>query len=128
MLPRAHDDEGFGLVEVVIAMFLLAIIAVALLPALWNGIAQSSRQSATATATRELNSLIEEARDAHTCAALNAITTAQTFYAGTQKEFLVRVPSGFSYSCTAKTAVPIKLEAVQGGVVLAVVEAKVYVS
>ncbi|GAT71641.1 type IV pilus modification PilV family protein [Microbacterium hydrocarbonoxydans] len=128
MLPRAHDDEGFGLVEVVIAMFLLAIIAVALLPALWNGIAQSSRQSATATATRELNSLIEEARDAHTCAALDAITTTQTFYGGTQKEFLVRVPSGFTYSCTAKSAVPVTLEAVQGGVVLAVVEAKVYVS
>lgn len=128
MRPRAHDDDGFGLVEVVIAMMLLAIIAVALLPALWNGIVQSSRQSATATATRELNALIEQAREAHTCAALNSIATTKTVNAGTQAEFIVRVPSTFTYTCTDDTAVAITLEAVQGSVVLATVQAKVYVS
>ena len=134
MLPRAHvghgehEEEGFGLVEVVIAMMLLAIIAVALLPALWNGIVQSSRQSATATATRELNALVEQAREAHTCAALDAIATTTTFHTGTPAEFTVRVPTSFTYECTEDTAVSITLEAVQGSVVLATVEAKVYVS
>lgn len=66
-------DEGFTLVEIVIATFLLAIVAVALLPALWSGITHSSRQSATATATRELNALIETARDSATCAGLSAV-------------------------------------------------------
>lgn len=122
-----EDDEGFGLVEVVIAMFLLGIIAVALLPALWNGIVQSTRQSATATATRELNALIEQARDAQDCDALDTIAATQTFYTGTQREFTVRLPVGFTYSCTSGTAVPISLEAAQGSVVLASVEAKVYV-
>lgn len=128
MLSRTPvDDEGLGLVEIVIAMFLLGLIAVALLPALWNGITQSSRQSATATATRQLNSLIEQARDEHTCAALNAIAATTTYRLGEANEFVVRVPSGFSYTCTSGTAVPITLEAVQDGTRLATVQAKVYV-
>jgi len=121
------DDEGFGLIEVVIATFLLGLIAMFLLPVLWNGIVQSNRQSTTATATRELNALIEEARDAGTCAALDGAATTQTVHAGTAQQFVVRVPTGFTYSCTAGVAVPITLEAVQGTTVLATVQAKVYV-
>ncbi|MEV7632550.1 type II secretion system protein [Microbacterium sp. NPDC089318] len=122
-----RGDEGFGLVEVVIATFLLGVIAVALLPVLWNGIVQSTRQSATATATRELNTLIEQARAAGTCAALDDAAATQTFHVGTPQAFQTRVPSGFTYSCAAGTAVPITLEAVQDFTVLATVQARVYV-
>jgi prepilin-type N-terminal cleavage/methylation domain-containing protein len=66
----AHEDRGFGIVEVIIAMFLLAMIAVAILPALWQGIRYSSEQSSVATATRFLNSLIEEARAGADCATI----------------------------------------------------------
>lgn len=124
---RTDDDGGFGLIEVVIATLLLGIIAIALIPVLWNGIVQSSRQSTTATATRELNALIEEARDAGTCAALDGVATTQTFHTGTPQEFVVRVPAGFTYTCAAGSAVPITIEAVQGTTVLATVQAKVYV-
>jgi type II secretory pathway pseudopilin PulG len=127
MLFRMRDNEGFGLVEVVIAVFLLGIIAVALLPVLWNGIVNSTRQSAAATATRELNSLIEDARDVGTCAALDGAAAAQSFHAGTPQAFDVRLPAGFVYICTPGTAVPITLEALQGTTVLATVQAKVYV-
>lgn len=120
-------DEGFGLVEVVIATFLLGVIAVALLPVLWNGIVQSSRQSATATATRELNTLIEQARAAGTCAALDGAAATQTFHAGSAQAFQTRLPAGFTYTCAAGTAVPITLEAVQNSTVLATVQARVYV-
>ncbi|WP_442575418.1 type II secretion system protein [Microbacterium sp. F51-2R] len=75
MKRPSRQDAGFGLVEVLIAMFLLAVIAVAILPALWQGIAQSATQSSTASATRYLNALIEEARDAHSCTALSGIAT-----------------------------------------------------
>lgn len=71
---QSRGNDGFSLVEVVIAMFLIGLIAVALLPALWQGISLSSQQSATATATRHLYALIEEARAAQSCAGLSAIT------------------------------------------------------
>ncbi|WP_347978807.1 type II secretion system protein [Microbacterium sp. ProA8] len=67
MRVRGADAAGFSLVEVVIAMFLLGIIAVAILPALWQGITYSSQQSAVATATRHLNGLIEQARQDAAC-------------------------------------------------------------
>ena len=73
MRGRSADAAGFSLVEVIIAMFLLGIIAVAILPALWQGLVISSQQSSTATATRYMNSLVEQARDNHTCAYLGSI-------------------------------------------------------
>jgi len=127
MSSYTRDDAGFGLVEVVIAMLLLGIIAVAILPALWSGIQHSSRESVTATATRELNALIEQAREAQTCTALDDAAATQTFHAGTPAAFEVRVPSTFSYACTAGTAVPITLQAARGGTVLATVRAEVYI-
>ena len=63
VLVRKLDDAGFGLVEVIIAFFLLAIISVALLPALWNGVIQSSTQATTASATRFLYAVVEQGRE-----------------------------------------------------------------
>src|SRR5688572_18848722 len=73
----SEHDEGFSIVEVLIAMFLLAVVAIALLPALWQGVRFSSQQSAVATATRELNSLVEEARESPTCAGISAVAANQ---------------------------------------------------
>lgn len=67
MRGRGADVAGFSLVEVVIAMFLLGIIAIAILPTLYQGIRYSSEQSVVATATRHLNSLIEQARSEPAC-------------------------------------------------------------
>lgn len=74
---RGHSSEssGFSLVEVIIAMFLLGIIAIALLPALWQGIVLSSQQSSTATATRYMHSIIDDARENATCAYLASIAS-----------------------------------------------------
>ena len=69
MQARRGDarDSGFGLVEVVISMLILGLIAIAIIPALWQGLQYSSEQSTVATATRQLNGLIEEARRSPTC-------------------------------------------------------------
>lgn len=56
-------ESGFGLIEVIIAFFLLAIISLALIPALWNGVVQSSAQASTATATRFLYAVVEQGRE-----------------------------------------------------------------
>lgn len=74
-MRRAYD-EGFGLVEVIIAMLLLGVVAVAILPALWQGMQYSAQQSSVATATRHLNSLIEKVRDDPTCARLQSLDDA----------------------------------------------------
>jgi type II secretory pathway pseudopilin PulG len=62
---------------VVIAVFLLGIIAAALLPALWQGIIFSSQQSTTASATRLLNARIEEARAGQSCTSVLALDDAR---------------------------------------------------
>lgn len=82
----ARDDQGFSLVEVIIAMFLLAVIALAILPALVQGMRLSSEQSATATATRELNALVEQARDNPTCTNLHAVSASRTVTDGAGRD------------------------------------------
>ena len=81
MRNEAHE-AGFSIVEVLIAMFLLALVAVALLPALVQGIRLSSEQSAVATATRELNALVEQARQSPTCAGLSSVALSKTVQNG----------------------------------------------
>ena len=56
-------------------MFLLGIIAMAQLPALWQGITLSSQQSSAATATRYMHSIIDDARENATCAYLDSIAS-----------------------------------------------------
>lgn len=127
---RGHDSEssGFSLVEVVIAMFLLGIIAIALLPALWQGIMFSSQQSATATATRHLYALVEEAREGRpTCATLAGITATDTIPDGRGADITI---SGTydSSTCDEGVAVPITLTATDSaGTQLARMEARVFI-
>lgn len=73
MSVRTHADEGFSLIEIVIAMFLLGLIAIAILPALVSGIRYSAEQSAVATATRHINALIEQGRQNPSCTSLQAL-------------------------------------------------------
>lgn len=59
---RLSDDAGIGLVEIVVATFILGLIAVAMLPLLITGMRVAVEQGTVATATRLLNDTIEEAR------------------------------------------------------------------
>lgn len=70
-------DEGFGLVEIVISMFLLALLAVAFLPLLIDGLRVTVRNATAATATQ----LVSEQLDAaslipRTCADVTAFEAA----------------------------------------------------
>jgi type II secretory pathway pseudopilin PulG len=125
MSDRGGGAAGFSLVEVVLAMLLLGLIAVALLPALWQGIQLSSEQSTVATATRQLNGLIEEARDSPSCGTLDGVAAAQSFTDGRGATFTTGAQVG--YSCTAGTLVHIKLTARNSsGTPLADVTAKIF--
>jgi|GEM_PF-3109323 len=73
-----HRDGGFSMVEVVVAMMLLALIAVALLPALVSGMQLSIGQAQKGAAIRIANSVIEDARAEPTCAAINALSGTES--------------------------------------------------
>lgn len=74
---RREPDAGFGLVEIVISMFLLAVLAVAFLPLLIDALRATVRNATTATATQ----IVSEQLDSlsllpRTCAALVAFEGA----------------------------------------------------
>lgn len=132
MRRGSGDDDGFGLVEVVIAMLLLAIIAIAIAPALWNGIKYSTNQATVATSTRQLNSLVDQARDSGTCAGVLAAAAPHTFTDGAGRSFttVAEDSSGAAVTptCTAGgAAAKFTLVARQGGQKLGQVAALVYV-
>jgi prepilin-type N-terminal cleavage/methylation domain-containing protein len=76
MRGRSADAAGFSLVEVVIAMLIFGVIAVALLPPLISGLRFASEQAITATATRQVNALIDEARNSHKCPEIDLLAPA----------------------------------------------------
>lgn len=73
----SRSDDGFGLVEIVVSMFLLAVLAVSFLPLLINALQASVRNATAATATQ----LVSEQLDAvsllpRTCAALSGFSAS----------------------------------------------------
>jgi Tfp pilus assembly protein PilV len=62
-LKRSADPErGFGMIEVVISIFLLALLALAFMPILINTIKDTARTTTIATATQLAGQQIEAAR------------------------------------------------------------------
>jgi prepilin-type N-terminal cleavage/methylation domain-containing protein len=119
MRVRGADAAGFSLAEVVIAVFILGIIAMALLPALINGLRFASSQSIVATATRQVNALIEEARESHKCLDIDLLTPA------TFDRFAI---DDSGYTCAPGAVNTITLTARDGaGQILVTVTAKVLV-
>lgn len=131
MRARRANAAGFSLVELVIAMFLLGVIAIALLPVLWNGIRYSSEQSTVATATRQLNSLVDQVREGATCDDVADATTAHTFTDGAGRTFSTRAESAsgdpVAPACVSETLASFTLVARQNGEKLAQVVALVYI-
>ncbi len=61
-LTRRSDDAGFGLIEIVVAMFMLAVLSLTFLPILIQGIKQSGENGTRATATQIVQHQMENAR------------------------------------------------------------------
>jgi prepilin-type N-terminal cleavage/methylation domain-containing protein len=58
----ADADDGFGIVEIVVSMLILAILSMALLPVLIMGLKQSAANTTLATATQLVNDRIRAAQ------------------------------------------------------------------
>lgn len=100
---RDAADAGIGLVEIVVAMFLLAILAVSFLPLLVDALRASVRNSSVATA----NSIMSEQLDSasavgRTCDALVA-WAAGTVPAVTDDRGTVYSPDRVVTGCPAAT-------------------------
>ncbi|WP_308491236.1 prepilin-type N-terminal cleavage/methylation domain-containing protein [Microbacterium terrisoli] len=124
-MHRRSDDSGFGLVEIVIALFLLGIIAVAILPVMINGIRYSSEQSTVATATRQLSALVDQAREnATSCAGLAALAGGRIFPDGAGHNFTTTTVAG---ACTPGDTSRLTITAKQGMTTLASVDALIFI-
>jgi type II secretory pathway pseudopilin PulG len=72
------DDDGFGLVEAVVSMLVLATLAIAFLPLLITGLKQSATNSTTAFATQLVGERMSLAQAATSCSALTLVASSGT--------------------------------------------------
>ena len=63
---NTESDEGFGIVEIIVSMLMLAIIAIALAPVIIGGVRSTAKMSTIATATQLVNEGLEVQRAALT--------------------------------------------------------------
>jgi type II secretory pathway pseudopilin PulG len=116
-------EAGLSLVEVVVGMLLFALIAIAILPALAQGVAASSAQSSSATATRFLNALVEEARDSADCTIIPGVIGRTS----TDGKGATLTSAGSLTGCTPGAAATLTLSVLEGGRTLATTTARIYV-
>ena len=55
-------EQGFGIIEVVVSMFLLSVMAMSYIPLLLNSVKDTATNTTIATATQIVNEQIEGAR------------------------------------------------------------------
>ena len=58
----ASSDDGVGLIEIIISMFLISLLAIAFVPVMVSAIRASTMNSTVATATRLVSQAIDDAR------------------------------------------------------------------
>lgn len=75
--PHALTDDGLGLVEIVVSMFMLALISVALLPLLVQGLQVSVKNATVATASQLVGQQLDQVRAlARNCATISTFDDA----------------------------------------------------
>jgi type II secretory pathway pseudopilin PulG len=72
---QSHDERGFGLIDIVVAMFLLVVVSVAVLPLLVQGLNLSSTNATLAAASQLANQQIELVRPQSLCSSIVPATT-----------------------------------------------------
>jgi prepilin-type N-terminal cleavage/methylation domain-containing protein len=112
--PPRTDDSGFTLIEILVAMLLLAIVALALVPAFTSQMRATSANTTIATASQLAGQQIDDAQSrAATCAALQAYqseTVAPVIDARgvtLQAHRSVALPCPSSYPSTIKVQVTV---------------------
>jgi prepilin-type N-terminal cleavage/methylation domain-containing protein len=110
-LERRRGDEGFSLVEVVISMMLLAMLAMAAYPLLFNSVQALAFNNITTAATITVQNQIETLRATPTCANLISAVGTDTYLDARGQAYKVSV--ALPSSCAEATAVGVNFTAVQ---------------
>lgn len=77
VVTNAYSDGGFSLVEIVVAIFILAALSLALIPALVVGVQQAKNNAVIASATEMLTSRLDDSRgQSASCQALTAFAAS----------------------------------------------------
>jgi type II secretory pathway pseudopilin PulG len=71
----SNDEEGFGLLEIVISMLMLAVLALGLLPLLIQGVKQAASNATMATATQLVDGALDTAGRQTACSLLTTGST-----------------------------------------------------
>lgn len=109
MKSESHIDDrenGFGLIEIVVSMFLLGLLAIAFLPLLVTSMQTTVRNATIATATQLVDQQMEQARSlgaagGATCSALAAMPSETTDDRGIRYQ-----PTRTVAVCPALTSAP----------------------
>jgi type II secretory pathway pseudopilin PulG len=127
-LTRRTLDSGFGIIEIVVAMFLLGLLAVAVVPILVQGLRLSATNSTLATATQLANQQIEQMRSQQSCGAIVAATT--TVSTSGPSLTVSRTVSGTCPASGYPITVPVAVQVSRSdtGAVLASASTQVFVS
>lgn len=105
------NDQGFGLVEIVVSMFMLAVLAIAFLPLLVEGLRQSVGTSTTATATQLVSERMQLAQSkGPECADVAALAGTTNF---TDPRGVILAVTTTVGSCTNATTVAVSTTAVR---------------
>ncbi|WP_298942947.1 prepilin-type N-terminal cleavage/methylation domain-containing protein [uncultured Microbacterium sp.] len=98
---QRHYDEGFSLVEVLIAMFLFAVISLAVLPLLISAVSLSVVNRDVVSATALANDRVAQLRESFPTAADSTRTCAALTAALTDMNADDTVPAGFTIAAEA---------------------------
>ena len=80
IVERLRSDTGFGLIEIVISMFMLAALSIAFVPILVQGLKQSAANTTLATASQLVNERMQLAQGAGTtCSVVTALGVTEDF-------------------------------------------------
>ena len=97
--PETADERGFGVVEIVVAMFLIGILAVAFLPILVQSVRVTGTNAHLAEATQVVAQQLERVGAAgSSCSAVKAVTadapaTVETKRGSLQPHLRLNLPS-----------------------------------
>lgn len=109
---RTADDSGLGLIEIVVSMLMLAILAIAFLPLLVEGLKLSARNTTLATATQLVAERIQLAQAAGpACASVAALGGVQSFTDGRGIDLQVTTTTGLCESST--TLLPVSVAVIR---------------
>lgn len=112
---QRRSDDGLGLLEIVISMFLIALLAIAFVPVLMAGLRSAESNSTTATASRLASQALEalRARDPQNCSQLALFASGypitQVDGEGVTIRVTVTVPTGAA--CVAGRTNLVRVEA-----------------